>query len=89
MIHSEHEGFHIITMDEFLRRQAMTDSCFCLHKKSSCCNAHHEKGKLIDPDTQASMKPPENRIDWNGHMLKPLWEYLRTVGHTPNWDPVE
>uniref|UniRef100_A0A7S4W364 O-fucosyltransferase family protein n=1 Tax=Ditylum brightwellii TaxID=49249 RepID=A0A7S4W364_9STRA len=27
MIHSEHKGFHVITMDEFLLRQAMTGEC--------------------------------------------------------------
>jgi len=34
--------------------------------------------------------PDNSRIDWNGRMLEPLWQYLRNVGHIrANWNPNE
>ncbi len=33
--------------------------------------------------------PPNNRTNWDGQDLEPLWEYLRTIGLVREWDPEE
>ena len=33
------------------------------------------------------LNPPNNRVNWNGLGLKPLWNYLRDVGEVRIWDP--
>ena len=67
-IHSEHDGFNMITMEEFLNREAMT-------------------GKMVNITTGQISFPPDNRTNWDGEDLKPLWEYLRETTDVRNWKP--
>ena len=69
-IAAEHDGFKVITMEEFLRREGMKD-------------------RLIDKKSGKPLAPPNDQVDWNSLGFEPLWEYLRTVGEVPIWNPSE
>lgn len=45
------------------------------------------KGKMRNKETGQVEFPPGNRTSWDGHDVKPLKEWLRTVTHTPLWKP--
>ncbi len=65
-------GLHVISMDEFLRRKALT-------------------GQLKNMTTGEVVFPPENRTNFDGQKMKPLWHYMRSVGYFPEgWEePME
>jgi len=71
----EHPGLDIITMEEFLEVVAMEQKRF----------TH------VNPETQKAepFYPPENRTQWDGERLEPLWDYLRSpeVSLIRKWDP--
>jgi hypothetical protein len=70
---NEHPGLVIISMEEFLRDVAIKG----------------EKFKATDPETGKVnvLFPPNNKTHWDGEFLWPLWEYLRTIGLTRQWQP--
>ena len=48
------------------------------------------KNNLIDYSTGEALQPPNGRVNWNGVNLRPLYDYLRKVGHVrTDWDPSE
>ena len=48
------------------------------------------KNILVDYETGKPLKPPFDCVNWNGQNLKPLWDYLRKVGHVrTDWHPSE
>ena len=68
---TEHAGLNIITMEEFLEREALT-------------------GKLRNVDTGEVEFPPHNITRFESgrdYNWLPLYKYLRSVGHTPEWYP--
>ena len=47
-------------------------------------------GNLKDMKTGIVLNPPNNKTNWDGERLNPLWSYLREVGLFPeDWDPWE
>ena len=44
-------------------------------------------GGLKDKITKQVAYPPQNKTTWDGNDRKPLFEYLRQVGNTPEWEP--
>ncbi len=65
---NEFEGLNAITMEEFLKRKAIT-------------------GQLKNITDGKVLRPPENRTNWDGEKMKPLWEYMRAVGPFPKgWE---
>jgi hypothetical protein len=47
-------------------------------------------GQLKDTKTGKVVKPPSGITDWSNQKIKPLWEYLRSVGTYPDkWEPWE
>ena len=45
------------------------------------------QGKMVEYGTNTTLYPPGKRTDWDVVDAKPLFEYLRTVGNAPNWNP--
>jgi hypothetical protein len=46
------------------------------------------KGKLKDRKTGEAILPPKKQVDWNGHKLNDLWDYITKVSYQPkNWNP--
>lgn len=77
-LNRENKGINIITMEEFLRREAV-------------------EGKLVYTEgvnKGSILYPPENQTNWDNieyassHNNR-LNEYLREVGHSPDWQSLE
>jgi hypothetical protein len=71
----EHPGLEIISMEEFLRDVAIKG----------------EKFKATDPETGKInvLFPPNNKTNWDGEDLTPLWDYLRSIGLVRKCEPDE
>ena len=49
-----------------------------------------EGGKLPNLSTKKLEKVPDDRMNWDGEDLMPLWKYLRKVGYIDiSWNPTE
>lgn len=64
------EGIDIISMEEFLRREALPGNLDDVGCTSSDC----------------ALLPPESRIDWNGQNVVDLYLYLERIGTVPQWN---
>ena len=73
----EHRGFKVISMEEFL---------ITVGNAGDLIDKEEEEG---GGETTVVRYPPENRTNWDGKDRDNLWEYLRSVGNTPEWDPWE
>lgn len=71
----EHRGFKVISMEEFLSRVGMAGEL--LEGGSVGANPKYPPGNRTNFDT---------RMNFDSHVDE-LWNYLRVVGNTPEWDP--
>jgi len=69
-INTHQEGINIISMEEFLHREALPGKLYDVGCTSNDC----------------ALLPPESRIDWNGHNLVDLYMYLERIGTVPEWN---
>mmetsp|Transcript_3067 Transcript_3067/g.6376 ORF Transcript_3067/g.6376 Transcript_3067/m.6376 type:complete len:786 (+) Transcript_3067:1646-4003(+) len=69
-INSHLEGINIISMEEFLRKEALSGNLNDAGCTSNDC----------------ALLPPESRINWNGHKLEEIYTYLEKIGTVPQWN---
>jgi len=75
----EHPGLDVISMEEFLSREAMNGRLtrHVPNVKEASSNFAQSPQVLF---------PPGNRTKWSSNLNK-LYSYLRDVGHIEKWDP--